>query len=109
MAVVSLYIYYCSSSYNMFFSIQDICVMCGSLGNDLEGRLICCGQCGQCYHPHCVNVKVIYSFVEPLFCSSYTRWKVMGEIKVKTELFCNSSHCLCTAVIKNFKAWLLSI
>lgn len=32
--------------------------MCGSLGNDLEGRLICCGQCGQCYHPHCVNVKV---------------------------------------------------
>ena len=37
---------------------QDICVMCGSLGNDLEGRLICCAQCGQCYHPHCVNVKV---------------------------------------------------
>ena len=32
--------------------------MCGSLGNDLEGRLIGCGQCGQCYHPHCVNVKV---------------------------------------------------
>ena len=37
---------------------QDICVMCGSLGNDLEGRLIACAQCGQCYHPHCVNVKV---------------------------------------------------
>jgi hypothetical protein len=36
---------------------QDICVMCGSLGNDLEGRLICCAQCGQCYHPQCVNVK----------------------------------------------------
>ena len=37
---------------------QDMCSMCGSLGNDLEGRLICCAQCGQCYHPHCVNVKV---------------------------------------------------
>ena len=44
---------------------QDICVMCGSLGNDLEGRLIACAQCGQCYHPHCVNVKVnnIYLFI----------------------------------------------
>lgn len=37
---------------------QDICVMCGSLGIDLEGRLIVCTQCGQCYHPHCVNVRV---------------------------------------------------
>jgi histone-lysine N-methyltransferase MLL3 len=32
--------------------------MCGSVGNDLEGRLIACTQCGQCYHPYCVNVKV---------------------------------------------------
>ena len=37
---------------------QDICVMCGSLGNDLEGRLIVCTQCGQCYHPYCVIVRV---------------------------------------------------
>jgi len=39
--------------------------MCGSLGNDLEGRLIGCAQCGQCYHPHCVNVKVTYSAKDP--------------------------------------------
>ena len=32
--------------------------MCGAFGNDLEGRLIACAQCGQCYHPFCVNVKV---------------------------------------------------
>lgn len=37
---------------------QDVCVMCGAYGNDLEGRLIACAQCGQCYHPYCVNVKV---------------------------------------------------
>ena len=37
---------------------QDLCVMCGSLGNDLEARLIACTQCGQCYHPHCVNIRV---------------------------------------------------
>lgn len=38
---------------------QDICVMCGSLGMDQEGCLISCAQCGQCYHPYCVNVKVL--------------------------------------------------
>ncbi|ODN00515.1 Histone-lysine N-methyltransferase 2C, partial [Orchesella cincta] len=37
---------------------QDVCVMCGAYGNDLEGRLIACAQCGQCYHPYCVTVKV---------------------------------------------------
>lgn len=37
---------------------QDLCGMCGSLGKGEEGRLIGCSQCGQCYHPYCVNVKV---------------------------------------------------
>lgn len=37
---------------------QDLCVMCGSLGKDDEARLIGCAQCGQCYHPYCVNIKL---------------------------------------------------
>ena len=41
----------CLSNKDEFVLTQDICVMCGSLGNDLEGRLIACAQCGQCYHP----------------------------------------------------------
>ena len=49
----------CVSVQDDFVLKQDICVMCGSLGNDLEGRLIACTQCGQCYHPHCVNIRVI--------------------------------------------------
>ena len=49
----------CVSVEDDFVLKQDICVMCGSLGNDLEGRLIACTQCGQCYHPHCVNIRVI--------------------------------------------------
>ena len=48
----------CVSVQDDFVLKQDICVMCGSLGNDLEGRLIACTQCGQCYHPHCVNIRV---------------------------------------------------
>lgn len=32
--------------------------MCGALGTDQEGCLISCVQCGQCYHPYCLNVKV---------------------------------------------------
>ncbi|CAB1432002.1 unnamed protein product [Pleuronectes platessa] len=37
---------------------QDMCVVCGSFGQGAEGRLLSCSQCGQCYHPYCVNVKI---------------------------------------------------
>lgn len=46
------------SAKDKFVFTQDICVMCGALGTDQEGCLISCVQCGQCYHPYCVNVKV---------------------------------------------------
>ncbi|KAL3280233.1 hypothetical protein HHI36_017729 [Cryptolaemus montrouzieri] len=46
------------SAKDKFVLTQDICVMCGALGTDQEGCLIGCVQCGQCYHPYCVNVKV---------------------------------------------------
>lgn len=46
------------SAKDKFVLGQDICVMCGSLGTDQEACLISCSQCGQCYHPFCVNVKV---------------------------------------------------
>ncbi|XP_028398675.1 LOW QUALITY PROTEIN: histone-lysine N-methyltransferase 2C-like [Dendronephthya gigantea] len=37
---------------------QDMCRCCGSFGQGVEGHLIPCSQCGQCYHPYCVNVKI---------------------------------------------------
>lgn len=46
------------SARDKFVFTQDICVMCGALGTDQEGCLISCVQCGQCYHPYCINVKV---------------------------------------------------
>lgn len=46
------------SAKDRFVLTQDICVMCGSIGTDQEGCLISCAQCGQCYHPYCVTVKV---------------------------------------------------
>ncbi|KAG5897188.1 hypothetical protein JTB14_022544 [Gonioctena quinquepunctata] len=46
------------SAKDKFILTQDSCVMCGALGTDQEGCLIGCVQCGQCYHPYCVNVKV---------------------------------------------------
>ncbi|VEN62754.1 unnamed protein product [Callosobruchus maculatus] len=46
------------SAKDKYILTQDICVMCGALGTDQEGCLISCVQCGQCYHPYCVNVKV---------------------------------------------------
>lgn len=50
------------SAKDKFVLGQDICVMCGSLGTDQEACLISCSQCGQCYHPFCVNVKVSFFF-----------------------------------------------
>ena len=38
--------------------LQDMCMSCGAYGIDDEGRLISCVQCGQSYHPYCVEVKV---------------------------------------------------
>lgn len=32
--------------------------MCGSFGKGVEGQLLACAQCAQCYHPYCVNSKV---------------------------------------------------
>ncbi|CAG9863833.1 unnamed protein product [Phyllotreta striolata] len=46
------------SAKDKFTLTQDICVMCGAFGTDQEGCLISCVQCGQCYHPYCINVKV---------------------------------------------------
>lgn len=46
------------SAKDKFLLTQDICVMCGAIGIDNEGCLISCTQCGQCYHPYCVNVKI---------------------------------------------------
>lgn len=46
------------SAKDKFVLTQDICVMCGAIGTDQEGCLISCVQCGQCYHPYCVPVKV---------------------------------------------------
>uniref|UniRef100_A0A1A9UJ12 Histone-lysine N-methyltransferase n=1 Tax=Glossina austeni TaxID=7395 RepID=A0A1A9UJ12_GLOAU len=46
------------SAKDKFILMQDVCVMCGSLGTDHEACLIACVQCGQCYHPHCANVTV---------------------------------------------------
>ncbi|XP_045521362.1 histone-lysine N-methyltransferase 2C-like isoform X11 [Pieris brassicae] len=46
------------SSKDKFVLTQDLCVMCGAIGTDSEGCLIACAQCGQSYHPYCVNIKV---------------------------------------------------
>ena len=41
-----------------FVLSQDLCMSCGTFGEDEEGQLIVCSQCGQCYHPYCASVKV---------------------------------------------------
>ncbi|XP_023231252.1 histone-lysine N-methyltransferase 2C-like [Centruroides sculpturatus] len=60
----------CSSS-DEFVLSQDLCVMCGSYGRGDEGRVIACSQCGQCYHPYCVSVKV--KCLKSVMCGSYGR------------------------------------
>ncbi|XP_076827373.1 LOW QUALITY PROTEIN: histone-lysine N-methyltransferase 2C [Brachyhypopomus gauderio] len=46
------------SSSDAFTLKQDMCVVCGSFGQGAEGQLLACSQCGQCYHPFCVSIKI---------------------------------------------------
>ncbi|KAM4687610.1 histone-lysine N-methyltransferase 2C [Discoglossus pictus] len=46
------------SSSDKFTLHQDMCLVCGSFGQGAEGRLLACSQCGQCYHPYCVSIKL---------------------------------------------------
>lgn len=47
------------SGSDTFVGTQDLCVMCGALGTDQEGCLVACAQCGQCYHPYCINITKV--------------------------------------------------
>ena len=70
----------CISMTDDFVLKQDMCVMCGSLGNDLEGRLIACTQCGQCYHPHCSEIRVTKVILEKGWrCNKCTICEGCGE------------------------------
>ncbi|XP_077347298.1 histone-lysine N-methyltransferase 2C isoform X4 [Lithobates pipiens] len=46
------------STSDKFTLHQDMCLVCGSFGKGAEGRLLACSQCGQCYHPYCVSIKI---------------------------------------------------
>lgn len=46
------------STEDAFMLQQDICAICGCVGKQKDGRLIACAQCGQCYHPYCVNICI---------------------------------------------------
>ncbi|XP_055079337.1 histone-lysine N-methyltransferase 2D isoform X2 [Periophthalmus magnuspinnatus] len=46
------------SNSDKFVLLQDMCVVCGSFGKGVEGQLLACAQCSQCYHPYCVNSKI---------------------------------------------------
>ncbi|XP_038138588.1 histone-lysine N-methyltransferase 2D isoform X2 [Cyprinodon tularosa] len=46
------------SNTDKFVLLQDMCVVCGSFGKGMEGQLLACAQCAQCYHPFCVNSKI---------------------------------------------------
>ncbi|KAM7404718.1 hypothetical protein PAMP_012040 [Pampus punctatissimus] len=46
------------SNSDKFVLLQDMCVVCGSFGKGMEGQLLACAQCAQCYHPYCVNSKI---------------------------------------------------
>jgi histone-lysine N-methyltransferase MLL3 len=65
----------CVSVQDDFVLKQDICLMCGSIGTDLEGRLIACTQCGECYHPHCINVRVSKVLLFSTISNLHTRCK----------------------------------
>ncbi|XP_037091196.1 histone-lysine N-methyltransferase 2D-like [Pollicipes pollicipes] len=75
------------SSKDEFVLQQDVCVMCGSFGQDMEGRVIACSQCGQAYHPYCINVKVSKVLLERGFrCLDCTVCEGCGQKNDESRL-----------------------
>ena len=51
-------------------------MICGGRGQGEEGVMICCVQCGQCYHPFCVGAKV-------WCCSQWYSYHVLETISAE--------------------------
>uniref|UniRef100_F1KPX5 Histone-lysine N-methyltransferase trr n=1 Tax=Ascaris suum TaxID=6253 RepID=F1KPX5_ASCSU len=41
---------------NAFFMQMPVCLICGSIGNDIEGTMVSCATCAQSYHTFCVGL-----------------------------------------------------
>lgn len=39
-----------------FMSAISLCLICGSVGKDIEGTMISCTSCAQSYHTYCVGM-----------------------------------------------------
>ena len=68
----------CISMTDDFVLKQDLCVMCGSLGNDLEGRLI---SCTQVVHILVTTSSILFSHA---FVVTFRR-----QTHSKTQVFAN--------------------
>uniref|UniRef100_A0A1I8G389 Histone-lysine N-methyltransferase 2C n=1 Tax=Macrostomum lignano TaxID=282301 RepID=A0A1I8G389_9PLAT len=63
----------CRQPDESFFCSQDVCVACGSIGDSQSQSLLCCSQCGQCYHTFCAGVSKLaqHNFSRCGLCHSH--------------------------------------
>uniref|UniRef100_A0A914X0L3 [Histone H3]-lysine(4) N-trimethyltransferase n=1 Tax=Plectus sambesii TaxID=2011161 RepID=A0A914X0L3_9BILA len=45
-----------TSSKDDYVCEQPLCLVCGSIGKDVEGTMVSCTSCAQSYHSYCVNI-----------------------------------------------------
>lgn len=41
---------------NAYFLQKPVCLVCGSIGKDMEGVMLTCATCAQSYHTYCVGL-----------------------------------------------------
>ncbi|MFH4977913.1 hypothetical protein AB6A40_004622 [Gnathostoma spinigerum] len=41
---------------DQFFCQMPVCLVCGSIGKDIEGTMVTCASCAQSYHSYCVGL-----------------------------------------------------
>lgn len=46
-----------------FMSAISLCLICGSVGKDVEGTMISCTSCAQSYHTYCVGMHDKVTFL----------------------------------------------
>lgn len=53
---------------NSYFLQMAVCLICGSIGKDIEGTMVTCVTCAQSYHTYCVGQHdKVYCFLY-IFC-----------------------------------------
>lgn len=72
-----------------FMNFVSLCLICGSVGKDIEGTMITCASCAQSYHTFCVGmhdkVWILIFFINYFLLKILILLIMLGEINFQLK------------------------